>query len=108
MRGKVLSRLAPYAQIVVEQYQAGASFEELAVQYDCAAGTIRRFLLTQSVPLRPECRTEKLNSVINEVMQAFLNGETIDQIAEQHSVTVPMARKFILVKLPDWLRSSGK
>ena len=54
MRGFVLRRLQPHAHVITERYAKGESFADLAEHFDCGWGTIRRFLISQDVPLRQE------------------------------------------------------
>jgi hypothetical protein len=100
MTGFVLRRLAPHAGSITRRYEEGASFEELAAHFDCGWSTIRRFLISQEVPLRHEPRKRKLDSCGNEVVAAFRTGTGIDEIASRFRVQPQTVRNFLLDKGP--------
>ncbi len=96
MRGFVLRRLAPYAGKIKQLYSEGASFEELAMQFDCGWGTIRRFLISEDVPLRQEPRKRKLDTFGAEVIEAFRAGTNVGDIAERFSVQPQTVRNYLV------------
>lgn len=99
MRGKVLKRLAPHAKTIVDRYENGANFEQLALEYRCAAATIRRFLLTQDVKLRRTVRAHKLDPVGDDVVQMYVIGTSIAEIARKHNVSQSTVRNYLLDKI---------
>lgn len=96
MRGFVLRRLAPHAGAIKQRYIEGESFEDLAVHYECGWGTIRRFLISEDVPLRQEPRKRKLDSFGVEVIEAFRGGADVSEIAERFSVQPQTVRNYLL------------
>ena len=96
MRGFVLRRLAPHTGDIKQRYVAGESFEELAGHFDCGWGTIRRFLISEGVPLRQEPRKRKLDTFGIEVIKAFRAGTDVGEIAERFSVQPQTVRNYLL------------
>lgn len=96
MRGFVLRRLAPHAGIIAERYGNGDSFEDIAAHFDCGWSTIRRFLLSQEVPLRQEPRRRKLDDVHVEVVEAFQAGHEVEDIATRFQVQPQTVRNFLV------------
>lgn len=96
MRGFVLRRLAPHAGAIKQRYVAGETFEELAEYFGCGWGTIRRFLISEDVPLRQEPRKRKLDSFGVEVIEAFRAGTDVGEIAERFSVQPQTVRNYLL------------
>ena len=96
MRGFVLRRLAPHARDIKQRYIAGESFEELAEHFECGWGTIRRFLISEDVPLRQEPRKRKLDSFGVEVIEAFRAGADVGEIAERFRVQPQTVRNYLL------------
>ena len=96
MGGFVLRRLEPYAGTIKQLYSEGASFEDLAAQFDCGWGTIRRFLISEDVPLRHEPRKRKLDTFAVEVIEAFRAGTEVDELAERFSVQPQTVRNYLV------------
>ncbi len=96
MKGFVLRRLQPHAHIITQRYAEGASFEDLAEQFDCGWGTIRRFLLSNAVPLRQEPRKLKLDAVGDAVIEAFRAGVDIGEIAARYRVQPQTVRNYMI------------
>jgi hypothetical protein len=98
MRGFVLRRLAPHAGVIAQRYEQGESFADIAEHFDCGWSTIRRFLLSQEVPLRQEPRRRKLDLVGAEVIEAFRAGTDVTDIAVRFEVQPQTVRNFLLEK----------
>lgn len=96
MRGFVLRRLQPFAGTIKQLYSEGASFEDIAVQFDCGWGTVRRFLISEDVPLRQEPRKRKLDTFGVEVIEAFRAGIDVGEIAERFCVQPQTVRNYLL------------
>ena len=96
MRGFVLRRLQPHAHIITERYANGESFADLAEHFDCGWGTIRRFLISQDVPLRQEPRRRKLDAVGTEVIAAYHAGVDVGEIAARFGVQPQTVRNYLL------------
>jgi Mor family transcriptional regulator len=96
VRGFVLRRLAPHASIIKQRYSEGESFEDLAAHYECGWGTIRRFLISQDVPLRSEPRKRKLDSFGVELIEAFRSGTDVSELAERFRVQPQTVRNYLL------------
>jgi DNA-binding NarL/FixJ family response regulator len=96
MRGFVLRRLAPYSGDIKQRYVAGESFEALAEHFGCGWGTIRRFLISEDVPLRQEPRKRKLDTFGVQVIEAFRAGTDVGEIAERFSVQPQTVRNYLL------------
>lgn len=96
MKGYVLRRLAPQVPTIVRQYLDGASFEEIATQFDCAPSTIRRLLISEGVNLRPVSYKRKLDPVEAEVLEAFRAGADINELAERFGVSSETVVRFLV------------
>lgn len=96
MKGFVLRRLQPHARVIVQRYAAGESFEDLAEHFECGWGTIRRFLISNDVPLRQEPRKRKLDGVANDVIEAFRAGAEVGEIAGRFGVQPQTVRNFLM------------
>jgi uncharacterized protein (DUF433 family) len=96
MRGFVLRRLAPHGHIIAKRYAAGDSFEDIAAHFDCGWSTIRRFLLSQEVPLRQEPRRRKLDQVHAEVVEAYRAGHEVEDIATRFQVQPQTVRNYLV------------
>ena len=96
MRGFVLRRLQPHAHVITERYAKGESFADLAEHFDCGWGTIRRFLISQDVPLRQEPRRRKLDAVGAEVIEAFRAGDDVGEIAARFAVQPQTVRNYLM------------
>jgi uncharacterized protein (DUF433 family) len=95
MRGFVLRRLAPHAGLIAQRYETGESFADIAEHFGCGWSTIRRFLLSQEVPLRQEPRRRKLDDVHGEVVEAFRAGHDVEDIASRFRVQPQTVRNFL-------------
>lgn len=96
MKGFVLRRLQPHAHAIARRYADGESFEDLARHFDCGWGTIRRFLISQDVPLRAEPRKRKLDTAGAEVIAAFRAGTEIGEIATRYGVQAQTVRSYLV------------
>jgi DNA-binding NarL/FixJ family response regulator len=96
MKGFVLRRLQPHAQVIRQRYAAGESFEDLAEHFECGWGTIRRFLISHDVPLRQEPRRRKLDSVGTDVVDAFHSGAAVNEIAARFEVQPQTVRSYLM------------
>ena len=96
MTGFVLRRLQPHAHAIARRYAEGESFADLASHYDCGWGTIRRFLISQQVPLRSEPRKRKLDGAGAEVIEAYLAGAEVGAIAARHGVQAQTVRNYLV------------
>lgn len=98
MKGYILRRLLPYADTIVQRYCDGDSFEELAAHYKCGASTIRRFLLSQEIPLRAAGRRLKLDAYHAAVMNAFHAGADAKEIAQRFQVQPETVVRYLFAK----------
>ena len=96
MSGFVLRRLAPHAVAIKRLYQEGASFEDIAGHFECGWGTIRRFLISEEVPLRHEPRRRKLDLFAPEVIEAFHAGIDVGDIASRFRVQPQTVRNYLV------------
>lgn len=96
MSGFVLRRLAPHAETIKQLYNEGGSFEEIADHFSCGWGTIRRFLISEEVPLRQEPRRRKLDLFGTEVIEAFHAGTDVGDIASRFQVQPQTVRNYLL------------
>jgi hypothetical protein len=96
MSGFVLRRLAPHAETIKQLYSEGGSFEEIADHFSCGWGTIRRFLISEEVPLRQEPRRRKLDLFGTEVIEAFHAGTDVGDIASRFQVQPQTVRNYLL------------
>ena len=95
MNGIVLRRLEPSAAAILHAYADGTSIDDLAGQYGCAGGTMRRFLLTHDVVVRPVLRKRKLDRYRTEVMEAARAGTGIVAIALRFKVKPQTVRNYM-------------
>lgn len=98
MTGYVLRRLAPVAETIVNSYENGASFDELAMQFNCAPSTIRRLLIDRNIPLRKPTKRYKLDAVGNDVMRAYEKGEDINVIARRYRVQREAVVRYLIAQ----------
>jgi uncharacterized protein (DUF433 family) len=96
--GFVLRRLEPHLDTILQAYSEGATFEELSERFSCSRGTIRRFMLSHDVVLRPTIRKRKLDSFKDEVIHAYETGIGIDVIAARFQVLPQTVRNFVIDK----------
>lgn len=99
MKGFVLRRLQPHAHVIKQRYANGESFEDLADHFDCGWGTIRRFLISNDVPLRQEPRKRKLDAVAGDVIEAYREGAEVSEIAGRFGVQPQTVRNFLLERV---------
>jgi CO/xanthine dehydrogenase FAD-binding subunit len=93
-----MRRLAPHADTIVSLYKEGASFEDLALRFRCAASTVRRFLIAQDVLLRRPAPKRKLDAVEDELMKALRSGEDIKFIAKLFQVQPETVARYLVAK----------
>jgi transposase-like protein len=96
MGGFVLRRLEPHAGMIKQRYAEGESFEELAARFGCGWSTIRRFLISHEVPLRPAVRKRKLDAFGSAVIEAFDAGAPVGDIAVRFEVQPQTVRNFLI------------
>jgi len=82
--------------MIKQRYDEGASFEDLAEHFECGWSTIRRFLISQEVPLRQEPRKRKLDMVGAEVIEAFRAGVDASEIGARFGVQPQTVRNYLL------------
>jgi hypothetical protein len=95
MAGFVMRRLEPNAAAILRAYAGGASIDGLARQCGCASGTMRRFLLSHDIVVRPVLRKRKLDRHRAEVMEAVRAGTDIVSIALRFQVQPQTVRNFM-------------
>jgi hypothetical protein len=79
-------RLEENKDKIILSYQDGMSLENLALAYGVNYSTMRRFLLAQSVTLRPAVTPRKLQRNAEAIEKAYRLGESTLLIAERYNV----------------------
>jgi uncharacterized protein (DUF433 family) len=79
-------RLTTKAQDIIFNYANGMSIDKLALQCCVNPTTMRRFLLSQGVILRPPIRPKILNKVDTEVISLYHKGWNTKQLAKKFNV----------------------
>jgi len=96
IQGKPITpSLRRQSQQIIDGYVQGSSLDNLGVQYQCSASSIRRLLLSHNVLLRAPIRSRVLSKFRHEVLAYYRTGASLSQIANRFNVDRNTAGEFI-------------
>lgn len=96
MQGNVLRRLATDAEAIVKLYREGMSLADLGIRWDCHSNTIKRFLVSQDVVLRPANPKRALDQ--DEIIRMLEEGWEAPEVARMFNVRPETLAEFLVAK----------